>query len=89
MTRIFVRHNVADYDAWRRGYDAFDSKRRDMGATSHEVWCAVDDPRDVTVSHDFATPEAARAFADSPELREAMRNAGVEGQPTVWFVERR
>lgn len=88
MTRIFVRHTVNDYDAWRRGYDAFDSKRRAMGVTGHEVWCAADNPRDVTVSHDFATAEAARAFANSPELREAMRSAGVEGQPTVWFVER-
>ena len=27
MVRMFVRHDVADFDAWRQGYDAFDSTR--------------------------------------------------------------
>jgi hypothetical protein len=40
------------------------------------------------VTHEFATLEAARAFAGSSELRAAMHDAGVQGAPTVWFTER-
>ena len=37
MVRMFVRHDVADYDAWRQGYDAFDSTRRSLGVTGQAV----------------------------------------------------
>ena len=87
MVRIFVRHRVADYVAWRKVYDEFDAERRPMGVVADAVYRSLDDPNDVTVWHDFATHEAARAFAASERLREAMRRAGVEGQLTVWFVE--
>ena len=28
MTRVFVRHNVADYKVWRKAYDDFDAERK-------------------------------------------------------------
>jgi heme-degrading monooxygenase HmoA len=84
MIRMFVRHEVADYDTWRVGYDGFD--RGALGVTNHAVYRSLDDPNDVTVSHDFETEEAARAFASAGELEEAMRAAGVTSTPTIWFT---
>ena len=86
MVRMFVRHEVADYAAWRTVYDSIDAERPSLGVTGHAVFQAVDDPNDVTVWHDFATLEAAQSFAGSPQLREAMSQAGVQGQPDVWFT---
>jgi len=37
---------------------------------------------------EFATIEAAQAFAGSADLREAMHEAGVVGAPTIWFATR-
>jgi hypothetical protein len=87
MARLFVRHTVADYAAWRKVYDAFDSQRRPMGVTAHAVYRSVDNPNDVTVWHDFATREQAEAFVASEALRSAMQNAGVQGNPTVWITK--
>jgi len=50
------------------------------------VYRNVDDPRDLTVWHDFKTAEAAKAFAALPELKAAMRELGVVGQPSVWIT---
>ena len=86
MVRMLVRHQVEDYAAWRQAYDDFDATRTSMGATGAAVYQALDDPNDVTVWHDFATAEAAQAFAGSAELRDTMANAGVVGEPTIWFV---
>jgi hypothetical protein len=86
MVRLFIRHDVADYDAWRQVYDEFDAPRREMGVTGAAVYQSVDDPNDVTVWHDFETVEAGRAFDSSSELREAMGRAGVQGEPQTWFV---
>jgi hypothetical protein len=88
MTTLFVRHQAADYSAWRQAYDAFQPKARTLGVQADTVYQAADNPNEITVTHDFATPEAAQAFAGSPELRSAMRDAGVVGAPTIWFAKR-
>ena len=87
MVRLFVRHPVADYAAWRQVYDDFDARRSEMGVSGHAIYQAVDDPNDVTVWHDFGTREAAEAFASSEELQSAMQKAGVQGRPTIWFAK--
>lgn len=88
MATMFVRHTAADYGAWRRIYDGFQPKARTLGVQAEAVYQAVDDPNDLTVTHEFATLEAARAFAGSAELREAMHEAGIVGAPTIWFTTR-
>jgi heme-degrading monooxygenase HmoA len=86
MVRLFIRHNVEDYHAWRKGYDEFDQQRQPMGVTGNGVFQSIEDPNDVTVCHDFNTAEAARAFVSSDELKNAMQHAGVQGEPQMWLV---
>ena len=86
MVRLFVRHNVTDYEAWRQVYDEFDEQRRSMGVTGDAVYQSIDDPNDVTAWHDFDTADEARAFLGSDELKSAMQRAGVQGEPQIWLV---
>jgi hypothetical protein len=88
MTTIFVRHTVADYQKWRKVYDDFAPIQRAKGVTAHAVYQATDNPNDVTVTHDFATLEAAQAFANCEELKKAMQGAGVIGVPAIWFTNK-
>ena len=85
---MFVRHEAADYAAWRKGYDAFDPTRRKLGVTGQAVYRSVDDAKDITVTHDFKTAAAAKAFVASPELKATMQKAGVTGEPKIWFTTR-
>jgi quinol monooxygenase YgiN len=86
VIRLYARHPVTDYAAWRKAYDDFDAERAGMGVTAHAVYQSVDDPNDITVCHEFASEEQAKAFASSPRLREVMEQAGVAGEPEIWFV---
>jgi len=86
MVRLFVRHSVSDYGAWRAAYDDFDAERSGMGVRGHAVYQAPDNPNDVTVTHDFDSLEAGQAFVSSPRLREVMEQAGVAGEPQLWFA---
>lgn len=86
MVRLFVRHKVHDYAVWRKGYDAFEPTRIKLGAQGHAVYRDVDDDNDVTAWHDFNNLEVAKAFANSSELKAAMKGAGVVGAPTVWIT---
>ena len=87
MVRLFIRHNVDDYEAWRRGYDEFDEQRKPMGVKDEAVYQSIDDPNDITVWHDFDSAGEARALVASDELGSAMKRAGVQGEPQIWFVE--
>jgi opacity protein-like surface antigen len=84
--QLFVRHEVADYAAWRKAFDGFQAKAHKMGATSGAVYRSVDNPNDVTVRHGFKSAEKARAFIASPELKTAMEGAGVKGAPQAWIT---
>lgn len=86
MIRMFARHPVADFTAWKKVYDDFDAERSGMGVRGDAVFQAADDPGDVTVWHDFEDLESARAFAGSERLKEVMAGAGVAGEPTIWFT---
>jgi quinol monooxygenase YgiN len=88
MTIMFVRHTVTNYETWRKVYDDFASVQKAKGVTAQAVYQAADNPNDITVTHDFATVEAAHAFVNSEELKSAMQNAGVVGAPTIWFTNK-
>ena len=86
--RMFVHHEVADYAAWRKGYDAFQPRARQMGVTAQAIYQGTDNPNDVTAYHDFKSLDKAKVFAASAELKTAMHDAGVKGVPQVWFTTR-
>ena len=86
--RLYVHHEVGDYTTWRKAYDAFDATRRKLGVTGQAVYRSIDEPNDVTVTHDFRSADKAKAFAASPELKGAMEKAGVKGTPQIWITTR-
>ena len=88
MATMFVRHNVTDFAKWKQVYDDLRPTQQRMGVTAEAVFRAADNPNDVTVTHEFASIEAAQAFAGSAELKTAMQGAGVAGAPTIWFANK-
>jgi hypothetical protein len=59
-----------------------------MGVTANAVYRGADDANEITVTHDFATLEAAKTFTGSQELKAAMHDAGVTSAPTIWYTTR-
>jgi hypothetical protein len=86
MTTVFVRHRVADYDAWKAAFGEHGSVRREYGLVDDGVLRDEDDANMVTIQ--LATDDSARAreFLASDSLREAMEGAGVVSQPEVWIA---
>ncbi|MGZ4295564.1 MAG: cyclase [Solirubrobacteraceae bacterium] len=78
MTITFASHHVADYDAWRRVYDSVGDLQRQNGVTEEAVYRAESDPNDVLVMHRFSSSDQAHSFLESPDLRQAMADAGVD-----------
>jgi quinol monooxygenase YgiN len=85
---MFARHQVADYAAFRKGYENAGPMQKAGGVLAEAVYQSADDPTDITVTHEFATMDEAKAFAAKPELKQAMQEAGVVGPPTIWFTNK-
>ncbi len=81
-----VRHEVADYAAWKRGFDADAPARARAGIVGHAVNRSAERPNVVIVYLQAESLDALRAFTSKPELKETMKAAGVVGAPEIAFV---
>lgn len=87
MVHVLVHHKVSDFSHWKEAFDSHLSTRKRAGETGCHLFHNLDDPRDIYLLLDWQTVEEARKFMSSPELRETMQKAGVEGSPEVRFLE--
>jgi len=87
MVHMIVRHKVADYSRWKEAFDAHLNLRKAAGETEARVMVSVDDPHEVTLFFDWDSVDRARRFVGSEDLKQAMKQAGVVGDPDVRFLE--
>lgn len=81
MTTVLCHFKVADYDAWRRGYDY--AVKVTPGLRSFRALRAQDDPWLIVVEETFDTREEAQAAWTSAETQAAMEADGID-MSSVW-----
>jgi heme-degrading monooxygenase HmoA len=83
---MLIRHKVADFARWKTGYDAHAPARTAAGLKQVHLLTNIDNPNEVVMLFAADDLNKAKAFATSPDLREAMQKAGVNDQPDVHFL---
>ena len=86
LPAAIVRHEVADYAAWKRGFDAHAEARARAGVIGHAVNVSAENPNLVVVYLQAESLDALRAFASSADVKEVMKAAGVISAPEISFV---
>jgi hypothetical protein len=86
MASMMVQHHVKDFALWKKVYDSQLSFRKSSGELSDQIFRDVSDPQKLTLMFKWNSVENAQKFAQSPELKAAMEKAGVDGPPTVSFL---
>jgi hypothetical protein len=81
MTTVLCHCRVADYDAWRKGYDY--AVQVTPGVRSFRAWRAQDDQSLVMVEETFDSREQARAAWTSAETLAAMEADGID-MSSMW-----
>jgi hypothetical protein len=85
--RVMRMAKVKDYDAWKKAFDGSKQMRVDAGLTDRAVGYSVGDNHNVTIVYAVADKKKAEAYFSSPELKERMKAAGIEGTPeTFWYT---
>ena len=87
MGVMIVHHAVRDYGAWRPAYDAHEAARRAAGLTNGRVFRSTEDPNDILILFDTSDRRRAEEFGGSDDLKSAMQNSGVIGQPKIRFAD--
>ena len=83
MRYLLLRHQVKDYDRWRPLYDAHRLARDMAGLDEMHIFRDAGNPNIVTILYRAEDLETARLFAESPELLEKMKQAGVMDKPEM------
>ena len=83
---LLIRYNVWDFSEWKRGYDAHLPKRTEAGLTEKHLLRSAGDANEVVLLFQAEDLSRARAFAESPDLRQTMQNVGVIDKPDLYFL---
>jgi hypothetical protein len=84
---MVIKHKVADYDKWRKEYDAHDSIRTAYTISHYMVGRGTDDANMIVTATKFIDLQKAKDFSVLPYLKEAMKKAGVIGKPEFSYYE--
>jgi quinol monooxygenase YgiN len=87
MTVLRIKHKVRDYDSWKTVFDDFVETRKKGGEKSYRVCHTENDPNDLELTFEWDNVENARSFFKSPELKNAMEEAGVIEDPEIHFLK--
>ena len=86
MASMIIRHTVRDFGAWKTVFDRVADLRKAGGELSGVILRNESNPNEILAVFEWESLEKAHAFAESPELRAAMAEAGVTGPPDIFFA---
>ena len=87
MPYMLVRLKVEDYAKWKPVFDEHAATRKAYGSKGGHVFRSADNPNEVVVLLEWDDLGKARQFAQSDDLRKAMQQSGVSGQPDFYFLD--
>ena len=81
--RVLVSHEVADYDAWKKVFDADEARRTEAGLELRAISTDADNAKMVNMMFATDDPEKTKAMMGSDDLKARMKEGGVTSEPTV------
>jgi hypothetical protein len=86
MVHMLVRHKVEEFGKWKPIYDEHQEARAAAGLKDLHLWHNIDDPNEIVLLFEISDVEKAKAFVQSPDLKERMAAAGVISTPDILFL---
>lgn len=85
--RLYVRHKVEDFDTWQEVFASKGDMHTEAGISPVAIARNMEDGNDVTVVLTAADYGALESFINNPELKVAMTEAGVIGEPQLSYMK--
>lgn len=84
---IMIQHHVKNFATWEAAYDMHDSVRKAYGITSGMIGRDMKDSNLVYVADKMEDLAKAQTFSTLPNLKDAMKKAGVTDKPGFSYAE--
>ena len=84
---LVVRHRIKDYSQWKKVFDRRLELCAEYGLRRMWINRSADDRNELVVTAECEDLGRSREFMRSAALRDAMKEAGVVDEPTVFFLE--
>lgn len=85
LAHVLILHEVADYPAWKRIFDAAATMRKTAGERSYQILREETDANKIVHFSAWTSHAEARRFFESPELVELRRRAGVKAPDFIYL----
>jgi quinol monooxygenase YgiN len=85
MSHVLIIHEVADYPAWKKVFDAAAGIRKEAGERSYQVLKYQGDPNQIVHFSVWTSHADARAFFESPKLVQIRKDAGVKSPDFIYL----
>lgn len=83
MVTVILRHEVRDFAAWKKVFDADEPGRASEGVKLKGLYRSVEKPNDVTMIFEAPDPETIDVLLSDPERQKKIQEAGVISKPEV------
>lgn len=87
MQHVLIIHEVQDYTAWKKVFDAAASIRKDAGELSYQVLRYDSDANRIVHFSRWTSLADARAFFESPRLVQIRKEAGVKAPEFIYLEQ--
>ena len=87
MPHVLIIHEVADYPAWKKIFDAAAGIRREAGERTYQVLKHQHDANRIVHFSAWTSLDAAREFFESPKLVQIRREAGVKAPEFIYLEQ--
>ncbi|KIC91652.1 DUF3764 family protein [Flavihumibacter sp. ZG627] len=88
MITALIQHEVSDFGEWKKIFDADQPKVQEAGARLLGIYTSAKNPNDVTIMFEAPNIELYDELMSDPERQEAIRRAGVIGEPRVTLLNK-
>lgn len=87
MSKLIMNHKTDDFNKWKVVFDSLDPVRKKYGNSGISVYRGHSDPNDLVIVSQWGSADQAKAYSQSPELKEAMKQGGIVGESKTYFVD--
>lgn len=85
MPHVLIIHEVADYAAWKKIFDAAAGIRKEAGERSYQVLKYEQEPNKIVHFSTWTSIADAKAFFESPKLVKIREEAGVKAPEFIYL----
>ncbi len=85
MPHVLIIHEVVDYTAWKKVFDAAAGIRKEAGERTYQVLKYQTDSNKIVHFSTWTSHAAAKAFFESPRLVKIREEAGVKAPEFIYL----